>query len=715
MTIAHDVRSYHSSIVHDNEYILCEYSVNAPPHALARFGDDVWDLFAWRSSRNYERRRYVVDFRKISDPVQQLVAKEYLYARLNAHVPGHRRLGFGGLRSEFDNLVHFFTYLNTIWNGISLRELTPVVLNGFVPWCQQGKRGSPVNAHTVDSYLSIVTKLVAYKKCLSADAIQFVPWEGRSAYHVAGDAPNDENSTRRIPEKVLHPLIQCALFYVRIAANDILAAQDEIRRFPEQKGTLQVRCARVSNWLAQRRAEQRGVPAHEYPERHHGITREQDLSAVNYLLICRMSGISARTREPEITKMLQQAVAEVGLEPGGMDTPISGRLPTGQPWRGRFSVHSVRHEMRMLVAACYIVITYFSGMRDSEVTNLKRGCHFTESSADGLVTRHKVRGKTFKGRGRQGEAATWVVIQPVADAIAVLELITDRDYLFWPEYCSDSSLQTATVDSDPLLLYFHNHINAPRFNAGLPTIPDVDGRPWRLQSRQFRRTLAWHIANQPFGVVAGKIQYQHVSVVTFEGYAGQSASGFRSEVEAERQLQQIEDLVELYDQVRQGTQLAGPAAPRMMGMLRQVQEQLGDFPGTIVDPARVRAMLMQTARILYPALFNYCFFEPSVARCLPDGNKDQPLLPLCLPDQCPNAVITQQHLQQWQAVIEDAETLAKTQRLPKLQKLVLITSITRWKRVIAPLERASDANQATHRTETIPSDGTAPERPSDTV
>ena len=63
--------------------------------------------------------------------------------------------------------------------------------------------------------------------------------------------------------------------------------------------------------------------------------------------------------------------------------------------------------------------------------------------------------------------------------------------------------------------------------AEQPAIPLVDGRIWSFNTRQFRRTLAWYIANRPFGVVAGKIQYKHASVAMFDGYAGSSASGFR--------------------------------------------------------------------------------------------------------------------------------------------------------------------------------------------
>ncbi|MEZ5874829.1 MAG: hypothetical protein R3D30_08335 [Hyphomicrobiales bacterium] len=43
---------------------------------------------------------------------------------------------------------------------------------------------------------------------------------------------------------------------------------------------------------------------------------------------------------------------------------------------------------------------------------------------------------------------------------------------------------------------------------------------------------AWYIANRPFGSVAGKIQYKHASLAMFEGYAGASRSGFRSETKA---------------------------------------------------------------------------------------------------------------------------------------------------------------------------------------
>jgi hypothetical protein len=88
------------------------------------------------------------------------------------------------------------------------------------------------------------------------------------------------------------------------------------------------------------------------------------------------------------------------------------------------------------------------------------------------------------------------------------------------------------------------HLNARFGTADAPIIPaGPSGAPWHLTTRQFRRSIARHIANRPFGTIAGMIQYKYASVAAFEGYAGSSRSGFRAEVETERRLGQIEDIL----------------------------------------------------------------------------------------------------------------------------------------------------------------------------
>lgn len=539
----------------------------------------------------------------------------------------------------------------------------------------------------------IPIKLAAYRASLSIDALVLEPWKGKSARYIVGARRTAENITPRIPEAVLGPLIQWALFYVQIAAKDILAARAELagyQRASSSSDTTISRSARLETWIAARHAAGRGLP--ECTPRYHVHHKGPDsaVHSVNCALVGRMAGvdnISDRILRP----ILERAAETMGLEPGGMDTPISCHPTTQRPWRDRFSPNEVLHETSMLVAACYIVCAYLSGMRESEIMQLQRGCHFTETTADGLIMRHKLRGTTFKDHGRRGVPATWVVITPVAEAITVLEQLTDLDCLFWPKRMGPSAVSYgAVVYSARFLKAFRDHVNQAAATGAVPlaAIPDVEGVPWLLNSLQFRRTLAWHIANQPFGVVAGKIQYQHVSVVTFEGYAGQSESGFRSEIEAERQLQQMEDIVDRYEDYRNGVKAAGPGAAHIQRLFVEVQQELGDFPGHIVDRGRIRAMLLHMGRTLYPGLLNDCFFDPTVAHCLKEVKGDKPLIAQCVPSRCPNSCISERHLPVWEQAIATAKEHLSQRRLPVLQRTIIEQQVADFSRVIAPLRRS---------------------------
>lgn len=190
------------------------------------------------------------------------------------------------------------------------------------------------------------------------------------------------------------------------------------------------------------------------------------------------------------------------------------------------------------------------------------------------------------------------------------------------------------------------HLNTLFGTEDVPAIPPgLDGVPWRITTRQFRRTIAWHIANRPFGTVAGKIQYKHASLAAFEGYAGTSASGFRSELETRRQLGQTEELLHYYEQRRLGALFSGPAGPRIAATLDATSAQLGPLPATVVDDARVKAMLASVGRTYHAGALADCFFEPATALCLKQATGDArlPLVSVCEPTQCPNACITAPH------------------------------------------------------------------------
>jgi hypothetical protein len=228
--------------------------------------------------------------------------------------------------------------------------------------------------------------------------------------------------------------------------------------------------------------------------------------------------------------LIAAAVNELGVEVGGMDTPISINAETGGPWRHRFDVKTLLQEERMLQAAAYVVCAYLTGMRDCEVQAMRSGCLSLARSDDGLIMRHRVRSVAYKGKQSGGEPAEWISIAPVAEAIQVLEHLSARAAA---ARCVDTLIVKAgskdriSAEIVRQLNVYRDHLNALFGTEDAPVIPPgPDGLPWRITTRQFRRTIAWHIANRPFGTIAGMIQYKHASVAAFEGYAGSSRSGF---------------------------------------------------------------------------------------------------------------------------------------------------------------------------------------------
>ena len=154
----------------------------------------------------------------------------------------------------------------------------------------------------------------------------------------------------------------------------------------------------------------------------------------------------------------------------------------------------------MLYAACYITIAFLSGMRDSEVKHLRRGCLRVERDSDGRPYRWKLDGLAFKGeKDPRGVAATWVIGEPAARAVSVLERLqpNDVDLLFTTLNHGPGSKATApntvlgvgtTIEQlNAFVIWVNDRCRELGRNDVIPT---VNGRPWRLTSRQFRRTLA---------------------------------------------------------------------------------------------------------------------------------------------------------------------------------------------------------------------------------
>mgnify|MGYP001413993366 CR=1 FL=1 len=684
--------------------------------ALSRYSDPSWDLGPAVFRESARRCHVTVHFGSIEDVSVREALRELLYARLNVDLPGHRKiLSPGSVRQVFNRARRFFEFVRDELGEVDLRRVDQPLLDLYVRHLKADRARRPV---IVTQLLEVPFDLYAYRDDLPSGGLSFQPWVGRPPARVAGYRHVRENRTPRIPETIISPLLAWSIRYVTEFSADIFAAREEMDRLEahcaaliEQDSVLELKDRRrqqrnrLEDYFGRLRREGRGVPI--WGTAHNGIFLRQpetgELSPpVNAHLLHLHIGIDTLT-EPKMhiqltngaPRQIRAAVLELGVETGGMDTPISILPQTGKPWRSRFDAKTLAAEERMLQSAAYILCAYLTGMRDCEVQAMQRGCLSLTRSEDGMIMRHRVRSVAYKGKSTQGEPADWVTIEPVARAVEVLERLSFRVAsargleTLWPvliarPVCKDH-LSAEIVRQ---LNRFRDHLNDLFSTPGIPAIPNGPGdQPWRITTRQFRRTIAWHIANRPFGTIAGMIQYKHASVAAFEGYAGSSRSGFRAEVENQRSLGQLDDLLIYFDERQAGAKLSGPAATRITKTLDSVSDDLGPLPAMIADRARLRTMLASLARTLHVGVLADCFFDPGTAVCLKQATGAKgPLTALCQPTHCPNACITSRHRPAWARSAQEAADMLKEKRLSTLQRSILQQDIERANTVLAAID-----------------------------
>jgi len=527
---------------------------------LSRFGDQSWDLGPAVFRENARRCHVTVHFGVIGDAATERALREFLYARLNFVLPGRRqRLPPASVRQLFNRAKRFFDYVCATLGAMDLARVDQNLIDAYARLLRADKRRLPnVNAQL----LEVIVDLYAFRGHLPSGGLKFEPWHGRSPYVVAGyrHKPH-ENRTLRIPEPIIAPLLAWSLKYIAAFAPDIFAARDELTALQMRRAALQADDAVLSNkdrrtlhrerlvaFFEDRRRHGRGVPI--WTTAHNGAVRQDARTGtvtppVNTHLLHLRAGIDA-VAEPKAhlqlatgaPDLIAAAINELGVEVGGMDTPISTNAETGRPWRPRFDIKTLLHEERMLQAAAYVVCAYLTGMRDCEVQAMRSGCLSLARGEDGLIVRYRVRSVAYKGKQSAGEPAEWITIAPVAEAIQILEHLSARATAarsantLWPVLVIKAgSKDHVSAEIVRQLNVYRDHLNALFGTHDAPVVPPgPDGLPWRITTRQFRRTIAWHIANRPFGTIAGMIQYKHASVAAFEGYAGSSRSGFRAEV-----------------------------------------------------------------------------------------------------------------------------------------------------------------------------------------
>jgi hypothetical protein len=586
----------------------------APGYRLedtARFDDDSWPLAPALLQAHQGRSR--LDFTRAPAPYVPAL-KDFFAAMLSGELPPNEpRPKLMSIRRHFTEQLRFTHWVAARPDAPRLADLG---VDDFAAYALHLHTVLPAEASR-EVAQSAVRLLYRYRTVLSGDCLTVDPLDcehwGNSTRRARA-----ENTTLRIPEQVMGPLLVWCLRIVDELAADILdlVEADRAHQAAGRPGPARPRIQFSDAWP------------------HHA--------------------------------------------------PAAGAET--DPPRGPVVRFDTVTLARLLQGACFILIAYLSGMRDSEVKHLRPGSARALLDGASRPYRWMITSLAFKGEhDPAGTAATWIIGAPAARAVAVLERLRPdgADLLFHslshhPRPRPGAMTSRSSID---LINHVITWINAYCRHHGLnDPIPDVNGQPWNLTARQFRRTLAWYIARRPGGVIAGAVQYRHLGIQMFEGYAGTSDSGFRAEVEAEQAMQRGEHLLALATDHKHD--LRGPGAAEAAVRLTDLRRRTGFAGSVVTDPARLRRVLARHDPEVYPGTYVTCVFNPDKALCrptaAPNGARALPVPQDCRPLDCRNVALTPDNAD---ALAAEAERLdARLHGRPALTPLLQ-----------ADLERRRDA------------------------
>lgn len=355
-------------------------------------------------------------------------------------------------------------------------------------------------------------------------------------------------------------------------------------------------------------------------------------------------------------------------------------------------------ELQQLRTACTLAVLAYSGIRSTELLSLEAGCYVTDRGTDGQPMYYI---NTVLHKHRDGGTKdTWVVIEEVVKAIKVLDVLTKRirdaandDRLMLTDgsnyFCSvhkDFAGKKVSEYTQKAIVFqiqsFRDHCNWNLSREPIPEWPNDSGKtePWRFNVRQFRRTLARYIARQPFGIVAGMLQYKHVEVAIFQGYAGTEPE-WNKLLEQEKVLASVDILGELAMDLSQGA-VAGEFGNHLKSeFIAEFKGRAEDFP-----PSQIAKWLTNTHKGLFVGKFNFCFFDPTKALCTANAShKDRPILNFCQPGHCGNACVAKRHKPMWEAQLTQANEFAKHTKASDFQRHVLREEVAQLETVINDL------------------------------
>ncbi|WP_443030992.1 hypothetical protein [Streptomyces sp. ACT-1] len=281
------------------------------------------------------------------------------------------------------------------------------------------------------------------------------------------------------------------------------------------------------------------------------------------------------------------------------------------------------------------------------VQALRSGCcPDPDPATDGTTGRHLIRSHHFKNvlddNGNHASAGEvrdvpWVAITPVVRAIRVLErMVPEGELLLSAAHHEvhrpggkqhQGAIRKASLNRriESFIVWVNREAEA----QGIPDQSVPEDPHGAIGMSRFRRTLAWHVARRPGGLVALAIQYGHMRTVldtrASSGYASRSRRGLHSVLDVETALAAADTAARFRDRTAAGEKISGPAARRAVTAAAQAPR----FEGRLVPKTfakKATAFLARDGIVLYnnPDAFLICAFKHDNALCEPEPGATAP-------------------------------------------------------------------------------------------
>lgn len=609
--------------------------------AGARFGDDIWDLSALKTTVNHSPRlSHVINFTVGLPGGWSLLARELCMCRIDVRTA--RKAGIILQRPVKPQTTHgrmvdlrrVAAFQVSTGRGMPA-SWTQADADALIRW----RAEQTGNHRNLTKAVELVWDLRLFAPLLTEGGLAFDPWPGLTYEQVLTKVLGDDKPalpagtlTPLLPLEAFVPLFVAARAYVEVFAPDILALHRLLRSSP-----LEPRAEPTVEAL-HRWAEDPGtrIPIHteasaSLPCMTRWGTRPGDPI---WAIIARVTGGSRpRTVRRRCQDVIQKAIDEGRVYEGLGPITAMVERPDGTtgPWRGPFeTLVDVNAERAMLRTAAYILLAGLTGMRDSEAQDLRRDAAHESYGTPALRTRR------HKMRVAEPEPISWWVCDLALVAYRVLDALSDH-----PTHvmATVTGRRRAGFDARFAMHDFAAHINATVATAGLAPIPPVE----QLSPQVLRETAAYALGRftELGDLVIGYLFGHARSTMTASYQRYRPGDSWN----ARMQEGDIDATAVLLDTMGR---LINQGEPVIGGYAGELQEAAIEVRATIVaDPTQARRIAELHKTTWHHGEVVSCRFDPRAAVChrlarqmgvsTPEPG---PLVDLCVGTGCANAHYT---------------------------------------------------------------------------